>query len=149
MPTASPTEDQLVDVRVQLIALLRMSPTLTQVVETDPTLLADQDYVSRTNPQLAQFLVQHPEVTRNPDFYLFANFPQQRGKRVDGLRRRTNGNESPSQFEVQQDVRRQYMGDIMSFLAFLGIAGSLIWLIRILLDQCGQDPGMTVPLIDS
>src|ERR1039458_10524057 len=71
---AAPSDDELVAIREQLIALLRMSPTLTQVVETDPTVLANQEYVSRTNPQLAQFLAQHPEVTRNPDFYLFANF---------------------------------------------------------------------------
>src|SRR5450631_3913392 len=65
-PAATPTDEELATTREQLIDLLRMSPTLVQVVEADPTLLADQEYVARTNPQLAQFLAQHLEVTRNP-----------------------------------------------------------------------------------
>ena len=134
-PAVPPSDPELVATREQLIALLRMSPTLTNVVETDPSLLADQEYVSRTNPHLAQFLAQHPEVTRNPDFYLFAEFPEQRGKRTASLRRRVNGNESPSQFEVQQQIRRQYMSDFMATLAFFGVAGALLWLIRMLLEN--------------
>ena len=134
-PATPPSTDELVAIREQLIALLHMSPTLTQVVETDPTLLADQEYISHTNPQLAQFLAQHPEVTRNPDFYLFASFPGKRGQRVDSLHRRINGNDPPSDYEVQQQMRRQYMGDITATLAFVAIAGSLLWLIRILLEN--------------
>lgn len=129
---APPSDSELADTHEQLIALLRMSPTLTQVVETDPTLLADQEYIARTNPQLAQFLVQHPEVTRNPDFYLFASFPQQRGgRRVDGLRRRMNGNEPPN----EQEMRERYLGTVMGILTFIGIVGSLLWLIHILFEN--------------
>jgi hypothetical protein len=125
-PGTPPTDDELIDTRQQLLALLKMSPTLIQVVESDPTLLADQDYVARTNPQLAQFLVQHPEVVRNPDFYLFANLPGPR------LRRRTgDGYDSPS----DQDMRRQFMGDVMGTLAFVGIAGSFLWLVRLFLEN--------------
>ena len=43
----------------ELIQLLRLSPTLTTVVAHDPSLLANQEYVSRNNPQLAQFLSAH------------------------------------------------------------------------------------------
>ena len=63
----------------QLIKLLRLSPTLTTVVARDPSLLADKDYVGRNNPELAKFLVAHPEVVRNPDFYLFSHLPGSRG----------------------------------------------------------------------
>ncbi len=133
---APPTDEELAATREQLIDLLRMSPTLVQVVETDPTLLADQEYVSRSNPQLAQFLTQHPEVTRNPDFYLFANFPQQRGgRRVDSLRRRGNGNDNNNYQMSEQELKRQYMQNVMVALTFVGIAGSLLWLIRILLEN--------------
>ena len=135
IPTAPPTDDELIATRVLLLRLIRMSPTLTQVVETDSSLLADQDYVARTNPQLAQFLSQHPEVTRNPDFYLFANFPEQRGRRVEGLHRRINGDQPRSDFQAQQDVRRQYMGALMGTLAFVGVAGSFLWLIHMLLEN--------------
>jgi hypothetical protein len=131
---APPTDEELAATRGQLIDLLRMSPTLVQVVETDPTLLADQEYVSRSNPQLAQFLTQHPEVTRNPDFYLFANFPQARGGHyVQNLRRRVNGNNNDQMND--QELKRQYMQNVMMALTFVGIAGSLLWLIRLLLEN--------------
>jgi hypothetical protein len=125
------TDDELAATREQLIALLRTTPTLVHVLETDPSLLADQDYVSRNNPQLAQFLTQHPEVSRNPDFYLFADLRGQHGRNVDGLRRRTNGNEPLS----DQELRRNMMGNIMGVLAFVGVVGSLLWLIHILFQN--------------
>ena len=39
---------------------MKLSPTLTTVVAHDPSLLADQEYVSRNNPQLGQFLDRAP-----------------------------------------------------------------------------------------
>jgi hypothetical protein len=111
--------------------LLRMSPTLTDVVETDPSLLADQDYVNRVNPQLAQFLTLHPEVARNPDFYLFANIPGPHGRHVDSLRRRIEGREQPGDAEVRRETLMQFS----QFLIFTIVIGSLVWLIRILLEN--------------
>lgn len=71
---AGPVSDRdLANTQGELIKLLRLSPTLTTVVAHDPSLLANQDYVSRNNPQLAQFLAAHPEVARNPEFYLFTH----------------------------------------------------------------------------
>jgi len=128
---AAPSDDDLVDIRKELLALLRMSPTLTTVVETDPSLLADQEYVSRNNPQLAQFLTQHPEVTRNPDFYLFANFGDSRKSGAEPLRRRVNGNTSPSATEE----RRQTLDMMLQPIIFVVVVGSLMWLIRILLEN--------------
>lgn len=121
----------LADTREQLLALLRMSPTLVQVVETDPTLLADQDYVARVNPQLAQFLTQHPEVSRNPDFYLFANISAPRGRHVDGLRRRIDGRDEPNAAEIRQ----RSFENILQLVIFFVVVGSLIWLIRILIEN--------------
>src|SRR5580698_4811739 len=46
----------------KLLTLLRVSPTLSAVVANDPALLSNQDYVSHNNPELAQFLQEHPEV---------------------------------------------------------------------------------------
>jgi hypothetical protein len=129
------SDDELASVREQLIGLLRMSPTLVQVVETDPTLLADQEYIAHSNPQLAQFLSQHPEISRNPDFYLFAELPRKDGRNVDGLRRRMNGNPPPTEAEMQRQARREYMGDLLGTLAFATGAGAFLWLIRILLEN--------------
>jgi hypothetical protein len=129
-PIAVPTSDQLADVREQLVTLLRMSPTLVQVVEADPTLLADQDYVSRSNPQLAQFLAQHPEIARNPDFYLFANIGGREGHYVQPLHRagtpRDIGN---------AELHREYVQNTLVLLTFVGSVGALLWLIRLLLEN--------------
>jgi len=127
----APTDDDLAVKRDQLLALLRMSPTLTQVLTTDPTLLADDAYINRVNPELARFLAQHPEITRNPDFYLFAEFPEQRGRHTEPLRRRGNNNNQMNLLEL----KRQYMMDIMQALIFAAAIGSLMWLIRILLEN--------------
>jgi hypothetical protein len=129
---APPSDEDLISTREQVVALLRMSPTLTQVVETDPAILSDQDYVTRTNPQLALYLTQHPEVVRNPDFYLFSNIPNERGRRSESLHHRDgNNNEPPTDAEVRRDVLR----DLMPTLAFFGFLGALVWLIRLLLES--------------
>src|SRR6185437_108037 len=127
---ATPSTEDLATVREQLLALLRMSPTLTEVLETDPTLLADQDYISRANPQLAQFLTQHPDITRNPDFFLFANLSTP-DKRVDSLHRRGDRYQPPN----DQELRREEINNISLILVFVGIVGSLLWLIRIFLEN--------------
>jgi hypothetical protein len=129
-----PSNEEIAATREQLIELLRMSPTLTDVVEVDPSVLAEQSYVSRTNPQLAQYLAQHPEVTRNPDFYLFGNIPQRPGHRVENLRRHTKGdpwNAPPT----NEEQRRQYVQTVVQLLVFVGVVGALLWLIRILLEN--------------
>jgi hypothetical protein len=131
-PAAPPSDDELISTREQVIALLRMSPTLTQVIETDPAILSDQDYVTRSNPQLAQYLTQHPEVVRNPDFYLFSEIAGSHGHQVDNLRHHT-GNNSPYSADAQ--LHRAYIDTFQGVLTFVGIVGSLLWLIRILLEN--------------
>jgi|SRR5581483_10408656 len=74
------TQQELGATQQQLMQLLRLSPTLAEVVSSDPSLLADQQYVAKSNPELAAFLAQHPEIGRNPSFWLFSELrsPQQR-----------------------------------------------------------------------
>jgi hypothetical protein len=128
---AAPTDEELANTREQLLALLRTTPTLTQVLETDPSLLANQDYVTRNNPLLAQFLVQHPEIARNPDFYLFADIPWP-GHRVDTLHRRINGYESR---QTDGELRERFLENILLTAIFIAGMGALLWLIRILLEN--------------
>ncbi len=130
-----PSDSELADTRERLLSLLRMSPILTQVVQTDPSVLTDEEYVGRMNPALAEFLVQHPEVARNPDFYLFANFPSQRGRNVSPLRRRVGeGNFGDSRNEEAESHRR-FLLDLAQIPAFFAVLAVLIWLIRILLEN--------------
>src|SRR6476469_662563 len=67
---AESSQDRLAETREQLMSYLRMSPTLATVMASDPSLLANQEYIARNNPELARFLEAHPEVAKNPDFYL-------------------------------------------------------------------------------
>src|SRR5215467_3691021 len=74
--TANPpqmSEKDLASLQDQLLQLVRVSPTLAEVVARDPSLLSNTEYVTRSNPQLAHFLQAHPEIAQNPDFYLFNN----------------------------------------------------------------------------
>src|SRR5215472_15231209 len=76
---APATPQDLGATQQKLMQLLRVSPNLAEVVSSDPALLADQQYVAKSNPELATFLQQHPEIGRNPEFWLFSNLrtPQQ------------------------------------------------------------------------
>ena len=127
------SEQDVAETRAHLLALLRLSPTLTEVVAADPSLLANQDYVNHNNPELGKFLQDHPEVARNPDFYLFADLPGGGGRRSEKLIRRTWS----EQFHNQDDNRpslqilREIGPPIMLLISF----GTLIWLIRILLEN--------------
>lgn len=117
----------------QLIDLLKLSPTLTTVVAHDPSLLSDTDYVARNNPQLADFLKVHPEVVRNPDFYLFTHMNPQDGSPDEALER-----------EVWPDVyRQQYrrtgfdelLSDSPPLLAFVAFLLAAIWGIRVFIEN--------------
>jgi hypothetical protein len=129
-----PSDSTLADTREQLLGLLRMSPTLSQVLETDPSVLAEQEYVRRMNPALADFLTQHPEVTRNPDFYLFANFRSPGGRNVNALHRRVGGGYVDTRYD-DNESRRRFMLNVLQIPALLVIPVMLIWLIRILLEN--------------
>jgi hypothetical protein len=132
-PTASPAssrvEEDIQPTREQLIRLLRMTPKLTSVVARDPSLLANEQYVAANNPALAEFLHQHPEITRNPEFYLFANLGGDRPGRDVRFER-----------EVWPEFNERYHEsflkgtDVLVFLVFLCLLGSLLWLIRIFLE---------------
>jgi hypothetical protein len=122
-----PTDEELAATREQLFKLLRMSPKLTSVVARDPSLLANQEYVTRNNPGLAQFLEQHPEVARNPEFYLFATAwgPGNREQRLERV--------------VWPDLAyqpyRNDTGDYVAFFVFVCILGAVLWLLRVLIEN--------------
>jgi hypothetical protein len=83
----APSENDVAETQTQFLKLLRLSPVLTTVVARDPSLLADQAYVARNNPELAQFIAAHPDIAKNPDFYLFSNLENGHGRREEALER--------------------------------------------------------------
>ena len=129
----SATEGNFLATQEQLLKLLRLSPTLTEVVARDPSLLSDQEYVSKNNPELGQFLVTHPEVARNPGFYLFTHLPPGQGSNEEALERKIWPDYG------RQDQPRSQMEILVNeggpILVGLAVIGALLWLIRTLLEN--------------
>ena len=131
--TPAPNDKDVAATQSELIKLLRLSPTLTTVVSHDPSLLSNQDYVAHDNPQLAAFLSTHPEVARNPEFYLFDHLNHEDGSPDEALER-----------AVWPDIYRAQMrpsplagivSDIIPLIAFALALTALLWLTRVLLEN--------------
>ncbi len=103
----------------QLSSLLdHYPPSLRDVLATDPSLLSNQGYLA-PYPALIGFLNAHPEVARNPSFYIGdENSPRPRQDPTSKI----------------LDLWRQAL-DNLSIMAGFGLAvGVLIWLTRTLVD---------------
>lgn len=99
------------EVRSDFGILLRQSPSeLATILALDPTLLSNQAFLAGY-PELARFVAEHPEVRRNPRFYL-AEFAVSDG---GGFGR--------------------VMEPILIFSTFAVIAFAVSWLIRTLIDH--------------
>lgn len=136
-PAASSSHMSDADVdatREQLIELLRMSPRLTAVVGRDPSLLANQDYIARNNPELAQFLQEHPEITRNPEFYLFAHTP--RGRHYGPAGQPLEQFVWPEMNQASRpDIWDRLGSEVLPLLVFLALLSAALWLLRVLLEN--------------
>lgn len=119
---SSPGDEEIAATRARLFELLRLSPRLTAVLGRDPSLLADQEYVSRNNPELAQFLQQHQEILRNPEFYLFS---QGGGPHL----------ESYVFPELQPRLWDSAFRDVIPFFLLVVFLIAILWLLRALLDN--------------
>jgi hypothetical protein len=129
-PVAS--DKDVASTQQELLRLLRLSPTLTTVVARDPSLLSNQEYVRRNNPQLAQFLENHPEVPLNPDFYLFTHL------NVDGHPDQALEREVWPNLPEMREGRRlseELTGDVAPAMVFLGVLGAILWLTRVFLEN--------------
>jgi len=135
--TAAPAASNDADAKAtqdQLIKLLKLSPTLTTVVARDPSLLSDQEYVARNNPELAQFLLAHPEIVRNPSFYLFSHLPRGgNGQRDEELERSVWPDLAPAPY--RESAWEQIVGPLAAGLFALCLLGSLLWLIHMFLQN--------------
>jgi hypothetical protein len=139
--TSSPVNSQdVAGTRLQLLKLLRMSPKMTTVVARDSSLLTDREYVARNNPELAQFLENHPEITRNPEFYLFAE-PGEGNGQLESAQRKLLMERAvwPELSERErQEIRwssNQRTGDLIPFVAFVMMLATLLWLLRVFLQN--------------
>jgi hypothetical protein len=109
----NPSADRHFKVREQLTRLLEQHPSeLWMILKLDPSLLTNDAFMSGY-PEVREFVAAHPEILRNPRFYLarFSSSAQNRG----------------------------VIGDIIEMLAVLGGISltviALVWLIRTLIEQ--------------
>lgn len=108
-----PSTDSHYEVRGQFTRLLQQHPDeLWMLLKLDPALLTNDAFLSGY-PEVQEFLVQHPEIHRNPRFYL-------------------------SQF-ISPAQDRSVLDGILELLAVLGGVSltvvALAWLIRTLIEQ--------------
>jgi hypothetical protein len=120
------------DAQEQLLKLLRLSPTLTTVVARDPSLLADQPYVQRNNPELAQFLTAHPDIAQNPEFYLFSNLDPHDGRRDRALERAVWPEFSAPQ---RQSVAVEFVDRAGPIIGVIGFFLAVVWIVRLFVDS--------------
>src|SRR5689334_22755405 len=107
--------------RDQLLALLEQyPPTVTRVLQTDPALLENKDYLS-PYPALAAFIAKHPEIAHNAAFFL----GNARGPGFGPVlyERNPNGNAR----EVAQDTAIAFV--------LVSIAAAVTWIVRSLIDH--------------
>lgn len=126
------SEKDLAALQDQLLQLLRVSPTLAEVVARDPALLSNLEYVNRSNPELGRFLQAHPEIAQNPDFYLFNNLHGEHEQPSETLERKLwpeMSNQRPS------GVDQELINDGIPFLVFVCVLGALLWLTHVLLEN--------------
>jgi hypothetical protein len=116
----------------ELLRLLRISPKLAEVVASDPSLLANADYVNHNNPELGRFLQEHPEIAQNPDFYLFNNLHGQGEQPSEALERKLWPDLGRQQ---SSDVSRELISDGIPFLVFACLLSALLWLTHVLLEN--------------
>jgi len=130
--SAEVSQKDIAALQDQLLQLLRLSPTLAEVVARDPSLLSDTDYVNRNNPELGRFLQAHPEIANNPDFYLFDNLHSQNEQPSETLERKLwpamSGQRS-------SEALRDLISDGFPFLVFVCILSALLWLTHVLLEN--------------
>ena len=132
---AGPAQTNTKDVAAlqdQLLELLRLSPTLAEVVARDPSLLGNQEYVQRNNPELAAFLRDQTEIAQNPDFYLFNNLHGEGEQPSETLERKLWPEMAAPR---SAGVESELISDGIPFLVFLCILGALLWLTHVLLEN--------------
>jgi len=130
----APTEQDVADTQTQFLKLLRLSPVLTSVVARDPSLLSDQDYVARNNPELAQFMVGHPDIAKNPDFYLFSRLDQRGGHREQALERAVWPDLIPPA-PYRESSTGEVMNRITPIILFPCFLVALVWIIYLFVQS--------------
>jgi len=117
-PVVATSDKDVAAEQQELMRLLRFSPTL----------LANQDYVRRNNPQLAEYLASHPEIALNPSFYLFSRLGRGRSL-TQAVWPEYTTNEAPRP-EPPPTGWRLIAPQVVPFAVFACLLGAMLWLLR-------------------
>lgn len=98
--------------------LERYPPSMRNVLALDPTLLGNQSYLA-PYPSLVSFLNNHPEVARNPSFFIGEGFSPRR---------------PPDHDSLVADIWRDVLAGLAVFTGFGMAIGLIVWLVRTLID---------------
>jgi hypothetical protein len=113
-------ESNAIEVRAQLWALLNQyPPTVARVLQTDPALLTNKEYLD-PYPALAAYVNKHPEITHNAAFFLAT------GRGPDRL--------GPVLVERNPNTVRDSLQDVAIGLVLITITGGITWIVRSLID---------------
>jgi hypothetical protein len=115
---AKNVRDAMETTREEFLSLLRLHPRLLGAVYHDPSLLAEQDYMKRTAPDLAALIAKHPEITQNAEFFL--------GSEVQLM----HDNESLGRFPSTRNPTERLMEFLGPFTVLVFIVGVLIWIVK-------------------
>jgi hypothetical protein len=117
-PAAADTDANAERVREQLGEILeKYSPALGQILRLDPALMGREDYMA-PYPALVAFLDQHPEIKRNPSYYL-----------------QRYSNDYSSYYSDPRSRAWQNMFEMLGvFVIVLTIVAALGWLLKTAID---------------
>jgi hypothetical protein len=136
-PAQPPTDQDVVTTQKQFLKLLRLSPVLTTVVARDPSLLADQNYVARNNPELAQFMASHPDIAKNPEFYLFSQLDNEGGRhREQALERAVwpDLTPLPPSQQQQESVAPRVIEKFTPIIIVPAVFFAIVWIINLFIQ---------------
>lgn len=106
------------ETRAQLQRLLRQyPPAIGEVLQRDPSLMNRPDYLA-PYPALVAFLQQHPEVARNPSYFLGSFHYRERDPR-----------------DLAYESLNRLMGTLAGITAGVLFISVLVWLIRAVIDH--------------
>ena len=131
-PAAAPAQTTVIDsrnaeeTREALMEILRRyPPSVGQMLKADPGLMSNQPYMA-PYPALSQFLQQHPDVSRNPFYFL---------QQV----RTNSANDwlSTEAGQKQQAINawKEIIGGFTFLIGFVFVIGAITWIIRSIIDH--------------
>ena len=124
------------DTRREFRALLeQFPPSLGVVLKSDPTLLSNAAYLT-PYPALAKYLSDHPEIARNPTYFL------EHVELVQWMDSRYGGRRAATPMTIDEQLRlesistwRDTMSSFLFLLGFVAAASALVWILRYIVEH--------------